>query len=306
MNKEGKKASLLAILTVLGVLSGCKKNDNYVDQTSAVTYVAPTTQTPGLYDTAFEEMHEIAALAAGSTVYDSGMRVVRTLSEEESVWVQFVNQDYAIIDDKTGERYVVRKEDLTILPSISVNYYAFILNDAQVYTEPMTYNFNKTEEIIEENQMVLVKREFDQKLYVLDEFGNGKIIRKIDVERLPDVFIEIDISEQEIKMYQNNEAIITGDIVTGQADATPTYEGYFQINGNKTRKKTLKDGAFVEYWLPFINDLFGIHDASWRYGYFGGSIYLTNGSHGCVNTSEGVAKYLYENTDVGTRVLIHK
>ena len=306
MNKEGKKALLLAMLTVLGVLSGCKKNDNHVNQTSTVTYVAPKTQTPGLYDTAFEEMHEIAALAAGSTVYDSGMRVVRTLSEEESVWVQFVNQDYAIIDDKTGERYVVRKEDLTILPSISVNYYAFILNDAPVYTEPMTYNFNKTEEIIEENQMVLVKREFDQKLYVLDEFGNGKIIRKMDVQKLPDLYIEIDISDQRIRLYQGNEVVLQGSVVTGQANSTPTCEGYFKVNGNKARKKTLKDGAFVEYWMPFIDDLFGIHDASWRWGNFGGNIYLTNGSHGCVNTSNDIAEELYNNTGVGTPVLIHK
>lgn len=35
-------------------------------------------------------------------------------------------------------------------------------------------------------------------------------------------------------------------------------------------------------------------------------IYIYNGSHGCVNLPYDAAKIIYENTDVGTPVLVHK
>jgi len=41
--------------------------------------------------------------------------------------------------------------------------------------------------------------------------------------------------------------------------------------------------------MPF-NGGIGIHDASWKNGLFGGSTYLTNGSHCCINTPPSVAK----------------
>ena len=44
----------------------------------------------------------------------------------------------------------------------------------------------------------------------------------------------------------------------------------------------------VSFWLPFNGDV-GIHDASWR-SEFGGSIYKTRGSHGCVNTPYSAMK----------------
>ena len=49
----------------------------------------------------------------------------------------------------------------------------------------------------------------------------------------------------------------------------------------------------VSYWMPF-NGGVGLHDATWR-GSFGGTIYKTNGSHGCVNIPLKAAKVVYEN-----------
>ena len=49
----------------------------------------------------------------------------------------------------------------------------------------------------------------------------------------------------------------------------------------------------VTYWMPF-NGGIGLHDATWRSS-FGGNIYKTNGSHGCVNLPYNMAKIIYEN-----------
>ena len=47
----------------------------------------------------------------------------------------------------------------------------------------------------------------------------------------------------------------------------------------------------------------GIHDASWRSKY-GGTIYQTNGSHGCINTPRDAMVQLYESVEVGTPVVM--
>lgn len=46
----------------------------------------------------------------------------------------------------------------------------------------------------------------------------------------------------------------------------------------------------------------GIHDADWRRE-FGGEIYRTNGSHGCINTPPEVMSELYELVEIGTPVV---
>ena len=48
----------------------------------------------------------------------------------------------------------------------------------------------------------------------------------------------------------------------------------------------------------------GLHDANWRKT-FGGTIYKTNGSHGCVNLPPAVAKTIYENISAGDPVLCY-
>ena len=59
--------------------------------------------------------------------------------------------------------------------------------------------------------------------------------------------------------------------------------------------------SFVSYWMPFSGG-YGLHDASWRSS-FGGSIYKTNGSHGCVNLPSSKASALYSEIYVGIPVI---
>jgi hypothetical protein len=56
--------------------------------------------------------------------------------------------------------------------------------------------------------------------------------------------------------------------------------------------------------MPFTGNV-GIHDADgWRSSY-GGEIYKTNGSHGCVNTPYEAAKTIFETISVGTAVVVY-
>ena len=74
----------------------------------------------------------------------------------------------------------------------------------------------------------------------------------------------------------------------------------------KKRNYTLVGEGYsspVSYWIPFNKNV-GLHDASWR-SYFGGNIYKTNGSHGCVNLPTSVAKKIYKNVKKGEPVIVY-
>ncbi len=59
----------------------------------------------------------------------------------------------------------------------------------------------------------------------------------------------------------------------------------------------------VKYWMPFIGNV-GFHSAPWR-GSFGGSEYISNGSHGCVNLPTYAAATLYKLVSQGDPVVTY-
>ena len=120
-------------------------------------------------------------------------------------------------------------------------------------------------------------------------------------------YVEIDLSGQHLWFYKNGKLITQGDVVTGNdgSDKTRTPMGIYQIN-YKERNATLKGEGYaspVNYWMPF-NGGIGIHDASWR-DKFGGVLYKTGGSHGCVNSPYNVAKTIFNNIEAGTPVVCY-
>ena len=50
---------------------------------------------------------------------------------------------------------------------------------------------------------------------------------------------------------------------------------------------------------------YGLHDATWRDS-FGGTIYQTNGSHGCVNLPYKMAEIIYQNIDYDMPIIIYQ
>lgn len=60
----------------------------------------------------------------------------------------------------------------------------------------------------------------------------------------------------------------------------------------------------MAYWMPFVGNSVGLHDADWR-SKFGSNIYEYNGSHGCVNLPPDKAAELAGLINVGTVVVVH-
>lgn len=125
-------------------------------------------------------------------------------------------------------------------------------------------------------------------------------------------YIDIDITKQKLIFFKNGKKAFTSDVVTGCRNyGTTTPTGLFSVL-NKARNINLvgrnADGSkyksFVSYWMAFYGSSYGMHDASWR-SEFGGNIWITNGSHGCVNMPPKKIPKLYNMVDYGTPVIIH-
>lgn len=141
--------------------------------------------------------------------------------------------------------------------------------------------------------------------FILTYSGELGYVKKEFIKDILGKLIIIDISKQHLWLYENDNLILESDVVTGCLD-TPTYIGLYEIYNKEKNRYLVGDDyrVFVNYWLPF-NGGIGLHDASWRKK-FGNDIYLTNGSHGCVNMPFDKADELYENVSVKTKVLVHK
>lgn len=119
-------------------------------------------------------------------------------------------------------------------------------------------------------------------------------------------YLEADMTHQHLYLYQNGEIVLESDFVSGDmnnGNATP--QGVFGIT-YKTMNAVLRGRDYVTpvtYWMPFHGN-YGLHDATWRDA-FGGDIYLTNGSHGCLNLPLDKAGEIYQYMKEGFPIICY-
>lgn len=197
-------------------------------------------------------------------------------------------------------------EEVFVEPKIEekeVMYLGYIKDNAMVYDDTLETNITSE---IEKYQKILITKESDYHYFIEDESQLMGYIKKDYVEILPEMFVEVDISSQTVNFYLNNELYMNTACVTGNGGVV-TRLGYFEIT-YKAYDTYLKGPGYkshVYFWMPFDQGI-GLHDADgWRSEY-GGDIYLTNGSHGCINMPFEAAETIYNNVDAGTKVLVHK
>ena len=122
------------------------------------------------------------------------------------------------------------------------------------------------------------------------------------VNDLGNTYIEVDLSEQHMYYYQDGADIFESDFVSGNMSYADrqTHAGIFTLYYKKS-PDVLRGGQKgtanyyeqpVQYWMPFDGGI-GFHDANWRDD-FGGDIYQTSGSHGCINLPPENAAVLYD------------
>lgn len=120
-------------------------------------------------------------------------------------------------------------------------------------------------------------------------------------------YVEADLTNQHLYLYHKGELVLETDFVSGdmRVPGNITPQGVFGLT-YKTTNAVLRGQDYetpVNYWMPFHGN-FGMHDATWR-SQFGGDIYLTDGSHGCLNLPLENAAILYDYLYAGHPVICY-
>lgn len=120
-------------------------------------------------------------------------------------------------------------------------------------------------------------------------------------------YVEICIEKQKMWCYKDGKLVVETDVVTGNHSTgydTPS-GSVWAIDAKKKDVSFTLYEADVTFWLPF-NDQVGIHDANWRSaGEYKASTYLTNGSHGCINTPYDAAEKIFNVMEIGYPVVVY-
>lgn len=171
-----------------------------------------------------------------------------------------------------------------------------------------------------------------QLVKLLQEAVANKQVGEIDIPTLQNAAVwtakgekdwgaccDIDLTEQHCRYYDASGNILwESGCVTGnpnEGDATPT--GVYILNAKRQNETLIgmdmdKDGepdyrSPVAYWMPFVGNLIGLHDASWQSAsvFTNPTAYLWAGSHGCINLPTDKAGELYNLIQVGDCVVVH-
>lgn len=127
-------------------------------------------------------------------------------------------------------------------------------------------------------------------------------------------YCDIDLSEQYVRFYDASGALIwESPCISGKPDGQhDTSTGVYWLNAKASPSKLIgyENGqkiyeSTVQYWMPFVGNAIGLHDADWQPS-FGGTMYADGyGSHGCVNLPPGKAAELYSIIQSGDVVVSH-
>lgn len=152
---------------------------------------------------------------------------------------------------------------------------------------------------------------------LIQEVKNGEIKTREPVylqvaksrskDDIGNTYVEVDYTNQHLWYFENGTVKLESDFVSGNiSKGNGSPDGVFKIVYKKS-PAVLKGEDYesdVTYFMPFAYNV-GFHDASWRHGKFGGNIYKTSGSHGCINMPEDKASKLYEMVAVDTPVIAY-
>ena len=217
------------------------------------------------------------------------------------------------IVDVYGEKGYVSKDYATRTLIQRIN---LPLQKVVMCTEEKTMDILNDHMIIPKYECAEVYYEDEDKYFVQTNDHIGYITKENTCD-MQGTYAIVDISDQEVRVYKDNECIFMSPVVTGRNNAT--HIGEFEIYDISTSRYLVGPGykSYVDYMLKFDGNI-GLHDAEyhtdangrshgWRdFSEFGGDTYITNGSHGCVNMPHQTAEFVYENMSLKDKVIVKK
>ncbi|WP_242876031.1 L,D-transpeptidase family protein [Cellulosilyticum sp. I15G10I2] len=277
---------------------GLLKKELTIDLEQINCYIAPQ------YHSKSQEILEVRdalnKYVSSKVTYTFGNSQEVLEGNEINKWL-IVDENFCVtVDEKMVEAYINGLSEKYDAPGRIRNFAASSGAIVQIGGGDFLRPINKAEEIqklisvIKEGQTLTTEPVYGQTIL---SYGNSDIGH---------TYVEIDLTNQHIWFYKNGMLIVSGDIVTGNVRAGHTTpKGVYSLK-YKVKNAVLRGPGYaapVNYWMPF-NGGIGIHDANWR-SVFGGNIYKTDGSHGCINCPNNIAKMIYDYIEPGTPVICY-
>lgn len=238
---------------------------------------------------------------------------LQVISEVDNGWLM------VSCDGKIG--YVSKDYTISLLtllkreyPNIDMDKFSF---EKIVYVSASELNLRKgpstdTDKLttFEQYELLRVIKEDDEwSLVMTNDYEFGYVYNAY-TEEINEKLVDVDTGNQMATLYNSDGLMLLQTPVTTGRDSNQTDKGLHYVFAKETDRYLTGPGysRFVKYWAPFNGyEEEGLHDAPWRdIDSFGTEIYHTNGSLGCVNTPEEAMATIFNNIEVGTKVLVHK
>ena len=237
----------------------------------------------------FEENTELQVLAET----DNGWLLVKSNNV-----LGYVSKEYTIsMHEMLNNIYPDLVEDLTLQKVVYATQDLNVRSGNSTETEAI--------DLLERLESVRVYGEFGDWYLIMTNNHTFGFVHKDYTKELDEEFVIVDLDQQKLYLYNGTDQYIQTPVTTGK-DSTPSDKGLFKIYYKSRNTPLIGDdyNVTVDYWMNYNNGE-GLHDASWR-SVFGTNSYHTNGSHGCINIPPHLADDVYEYTQIGTKVLVHK
>lgn len=228
------------------------------------------------------------------------------------------NDNKVVVDSSVIQKWVIVAGNQVELDEQDIA--EFVEEQAEEYD---TYGKNKIFQTTDQREIEISGKAYGWKTDVEAETAalikavkNGETIETVPIHSdttaprdqlaISDSYVEIDLGNQHLYLYVEGELVLESDFVSGNASkGWNTPAGVFELT-YKTKNAVLRGADYetpVSFWMPFNGNI-GMHDATWR-GSFGGNIYLTNGSHGCINLPYENAKIIYDYVYTGFPIVCY-
>lgn len=248
-----------------------------------------------------EALEEMNRIAGAKITYEFGEDIEILDGSKISEWIS-VNEDFTVHLDTDGVREYV--------DYIGKNYNSFgrTREFKTSYGDVITVKggdygwwLNRPEETKELTELIQNGEKLTKEpVYYQTAQQYGK-------DDIGDTYVEVNITAQHLFFYKDGKLIVETDFVSGNlAKDYGTPSGTYPIQ-YKENDATLVGEDYatpVKYWMPFNGNI-GFHDANWRKE-FGKDIYLTSGSHGCINMPPKAAQKMFEHIQRGVAVVVYE
>ena len=138
----------------------------------------------------------------------------------------------------------------------------------------------------------------------------GREVRSASAAGLPMIELiasmVVDLSDQKLTVYDSQDQAVRVILVSTGKASTPTPTGLGSVL-TKYRSVTMRGRGYVAPGVPYAmcitaNEMICLHGAPWQED--AGQAFGVPRSHGCVRMPTAQARWLFENTQKGTKVLI--